>query len=265
MKRAVARKQRGPSDGQPARRRRCHRGRRSPRRTCRAASRGGRSSSRSPGPSGHALPVRFEECREISDPRHRRSEVIVVEYELTGTVTTTGHGASAPFVGVLRARDGQIDGLARVPGHSCHRPRPGPAARLTGRPVSNLAGACAGNGSDARALGAGADHLPGSRRDAVIARDREYAVFQAFTQRAVVAIRLIRGEPGERQARRHRPLDHRAGQLRLGRERCVLRDPGPAIRAASDVHDLGTYSSRSTSARPPPGTARPGTPRSGSS
>jgi uncharacterized protein len=34
--------------------------------------------------------------------------VIVVEYELTGTVTTTARRATAPFIGVLRARDGQI-------------------------------------------------------------------------------------------------------------------------------------------------------------
>lgn len=34
--------------------------------------------------------------------------MIVVEYELGGTVTTTGATASAPFVGVLRTRDGRI-------------------------------------------------------------------------------------------------------------------------------------------------------------
>ena len=32
----------------------------------------------------------------------------VVEYELTGTVTTTRVQATAPFIGVLRVRDGQI-------------------------------------------------------------------------------------------------------------------------------------------------------------
>jgi hypothetical protein len=37
-------------------------------------------------------------------------EIIVVEYELAGTVTATGHRASAPFIGVLRARDGRIAG-----------------------------------------------------------------------------------------------------------------------------------------------------------
>jgi uncharacterized protein len=54
------------------------------------------------------LPVRFEECRETAVHETADPEVIVVEYELTGTVTTTGHRASAPFIGVLRVRDGQI-------------------------------------------------------------------------------------------------------------------------------------------------------------
>ncbi len=56
------------------------------------------------------LPVRFEECRETAIHDTADPEVIVVEYELTGTVTTTGHRASAPFIGVLRARHGQIAG-----------------------------------------------------------------------------------------------------------------------------------------------------------
>jgi ketosteroid isomerase-like protein len=55
-----------------------------------------------------ALPVRFDRCQitaihETADPA-----VIVVEYELGGTVTTTGKQASAPFIGVLRIRDGRI-------------------------------------------------------------------------------------------------------------------------------------------------------------
>jgi len=36
-------------------------------------------------------------------------EVIVVEYELAGIVTTTGHRASAPFIAVLRVRDGVLE------------------------------------------------------------------------------------------------------------------------------------------------------------
>jgi hypothetical protein len=57
-----------------------------------------------------ALPVRFEECREIAVHDTADPEMIVVEYELAGTVTTTGHRAAAPFIGVLRARDGQVIG-----------------------------------------------------------------------------------------------------------------------------------------------------------
>jgi uncharacterized protein len=57
-----------------------------------------------------ALPVRFEDCRDIAIHDTTDPEVIVVEYELTGTVTTTGRRASAPFIGVLRVRDGQVVG-----------------------------------------------------------------------------------------------------------------------------------------------------------
>jgi uncharacterized protein len=57
-----------------------------------------------------ALPVRFEECREIAIHDTADPEVIVVEYELAGTVTTTGRRAAAPFIGVLRVRDGEVTG-----------------------------------------------------------------------------------------------------------------------------------------------------------
>jgi uncharacterized protein len=57
-----------------------------------------------------ALPVRFEECREIAVHDTADPEVIVVEYELAGTVTTTGRRAAAPVIGVLRVRDGQVAG-----------------------------------------------------------------------------------------------------------------------------------------------------------
>jgi uncharacterized protein len=55
-----------------------------------------------------ALPVRFTDCREVAIHDTADREVIVVEYELTGIVTTTGHQASASFIGVLRARHGQV-------------------------------------------------------------------------------------------------------------------------------------------------------------
>jgi ketosteroid isomerase-like protein len=57
-----------------------------------------------------SLPVRFEQCRELAVHETTDPEVIVVEYELTGTVTTTGHRAAAPFIGVLQVRNGQIIG-----------------------------------------------------------------------------------------------------------------------------------------------------------
>lgn len=55
-----------------------------------------------------ALPVRFEHCREVALHETADPEVIVVEYELGGTVTTTGTRASARFIGVLRVRDGKV-------------------------------------------------------------------------------------------------------------------------------------------------------------
>ena len=53
------------------------------------------------------FPVRFEEVRDVVVHDTADPEVIVVEYELAGVVTTTGHRASAPFIGVLRVRDGK--------------------------------------------------------------------------------------------------------------------------------------------------------------
>jgi uncharacterized protein len=55
-----------------------------------------------------ALPVRLEEVRNVVIHQTTDPEVLVVEYELAGTVTTSGRHASASFIGVLRARNGQI-------------------------------------------------------------------------------------------------------------------------------------------------------------
>jgi ketosteroid isomerase-like protein len=54
------------------------------------------------------LPVRFEDCREIAVHETLDPEVIVVEYELRGTVTTTNQPGAATFIGVLRVRDTRI-------------------------------------------------------------------------------------------------------------------------------------------------------------
>jgi hypothetical protein len=61
-------------------------------------------------PQRAAFPVRFEEVRDTVVHETADPEVIVVEYTLAGTVTTTGHHGSAPFIGVLRVRDGRIAG-----------------------------------------------------------------------------------------------------------------------------------------------------------
>lgn len=55
-----------------------------------------------------ALPVRFEDCRHVVVHETADPDVIVVEYELVGTVTTTGVTAAAPFIAVLTVRDGRI-------------------------------------------------------------------------------------------------------------------------------------------------------------
>ncbi|GAA0380755.1 hypothetical protein Acor_02380 [Acrocarpospora corrugata] len=58
-------------------------------------------------PQRENFPVRFEEVRDVVIHDTADPEVIVAEYTLAGVVTTTGHRASAPFVSVLRVRDGQ--------------------------------------------------------------------------------------------------------------------------------------------------------------
>jgi uncharacterized protein len=59
-------------------------------------------------PSRAALPFAFDEftveaVHETSDP-----DVLVVEYRLGGTVTTSGERRSAAFISVIRVRDGRV-------------------------------------------------------------------------------------------------------------------------------------------------------------
>ncbi|MGH3759122.1 nuclear transport factor 2 family protein [Actinophytocola sp.] len=58
--------------------------------------------------SRESLPVRFETFRVTAAHRTADPEVTVLEYELGGTVLTTGRRASAPFIAVMRVRDGLI-------------------------------------------------------------------------------------------------------------------------------------------------------------
>ncbi|GAA3736035.1 nuclear transport factor 2 family protein [Micromonospora maritima] len=55
-----------------------------------------------------AFPVRFDDCRNVVVHQTADPDVIVVEYELVGTHTSTGVTTSAPFIGVLRTRDGKL-------------------------------------------------------------------------------------------------------------------------------------------------------------
>jgi uncharacterized protein len=54
------------------------------------------------------LPVRIDGYREIAVHETADPEVIVAEYELTGTAIDTGRRSTAGFVGVLRVRAGKI-------------------------------------------------------------------------------------------------------------------------------------------------------------
>ncbi|WP_239082236.1 nuclear transport factor 2 family protein [Actinoplanes teichomyceticus] len=57
-----------------------------------------------------SFPVRFDDCRNIVVHETADPEVIIVEYELVGTHEVTGVQASAPFIAVLRTRDGLLAG-----------------------------------------------------------------------------------------------------------------------------------------------------------
>jgi len=54
------------------------------------------------------LPFQFKEFRELSTMPTADPDVLVVEYELAGTVTTTGAAGSASFIAVLRVENGLI-------------------------------------------------------------------------------------------------------------------------------------------------------------
>jgi uncharacterized protein len=58
--------------------------------------------------AGRPLPFHFTEFRELSTIVTADPDVLVVEYELVGTVTTTGAAGSATFVAVLRVHNGRI-------------------------------------------------------------------------------------------------------------------------------------------------------------
>jgi ketosteroid isomerase-like protein len=55
-----------------------------------------------------ALPIRFDAFRVVTVHQTADPEVIVAEYEVTGTATTTGRSTTAAFVLVLRVRDGHV-------------------------------------------------------------------------------------------------------------------------------------------------------------
>lgn len=59
-------------------------------------------------PTRAALPVRFDEFRNVVVHETADPEVIVAEYELLGTHLESGRQSSAWFVMMLRVRDGEI-------------------------------------------------------------------------------------------------------------------------------------------------------------
>jgi len=56
--------------------------------------------------SRESLPVRFDEMRNIVVHETTEENRIIVEYELVGTLLTTGKQASALFIAVMEVRDG---------------------------------------------------------------------------------------------------------------------------------------------------------------
>jgi len=56
--------------------------------------------------SRETLPVRFEEMRNVVVHDTTEPNRIIVEYELVGTVLTTGKRESALFIAVMEVRDG---------------------------------------------------------------------------------------------------------------------------------------------------------------
>lgn len=59
-------------------------------------------------PQREQLPVRFDEFRNVVVHETSDPEVVIAEYELVGTHLGTGRQSSAPFVMVLRVRDGKV-------------------------------------------------------------------------------------------------------------------------------------------------------------
>ncbi|HEX6359446.1 nuclear transport factor 2 family protein [Actinophytocola sp.] len=58
--------------------------------------------------SRESLPVRVEDLRNVVIHATTDPNKIIVEYELVGTVLTTGRQASALFIAVMEIRDGLI-------------------------------------------------------------------------------------------------------------------------------------------------------------
>jgi ketosteroid isomerase-like protein len=56
--------------------------------------------------SRESLPVRFDEMRDVVVHETTEENRIIVEYELVGTLLTTGKQASALFIAVMEVRDG---------------------------------------------------------------------------------------------------------------------------------------------------------------
>jgi uncharacterized protein len=56
------------------------------------------------------LPFRLDSQRVTAVHETADPQVLVVEYELTGTALASGRTSTAPFIGVLRVRDGLVVG-----------------------------------------------------------------------------------------------------------------------------------------------------------
>jgi uncharacterized protein len=55
-----------------------------------------------------AMPLRFHDCRDVIVHDTADAATVLVEYQLAGTVTTTGAPVVAPVIALLNIHDGRI-------------------------------------------------------------------------------------------------------------------------------------------------------------
>lgn len=88
----------------------------------------------------HAMPLQFDHCHDVIVHETSDAANILVEYQLGGTLTTTGAPVVAPVIAVLRVHDGQITHWREYHNiaallHQSPRPPDIPSAGASGSPA----------------------------------------------------------------------------------------------------------------------------------